>query len=415
MRAPRTAVAADDAAADEGALILEVAAGDHSRRDAVVEFALPEALRGDRPLRLTALDDGVSIPVQRTAEGAGVAWRLSGKLAAGERRRFRLAPAPLSSNTPESDGNAGVSISQADGKLTVRVGDKPVLVYHTAVAHPPKPLDAAYRRSGFIHPLYTPDGRILTDGFPPDHAHQHGVFFAWVNTLFDGRPVDFWNQRKGAGTVEHAAVERVSQGPVCGEFRVTLRHLDLTATEAPRTALEETWTVRVYNSADPFLIDLESRQRCGGEEPLVINKYHYGGLAVRGNRAWFDPRAQGVVVAGPANGHSDFLTSEGHGRAQGNHTRPRWVDLYGNVDDRPCGVAVFDHPDNFRFPQAVRLHPTKPYFCFSPMVEKPLTIAPGDEYVSRYRFLTHNNLPDRGRIDQRWREFASPLRARVVE
>ena len=36
----------------------------------------------------------------------------------------------------------------------------------------------------------------MTDDFPPDHAHQHGLFFAWVSTSFDGHDVDFWNQSK---------------------------------------------------------------------------------------------------------------------------------------------------------------------------------------------------------------------------
>ena len=32
-----------------------------------------------------------------------------------------------------------------------------------------------------------------------------------------------------------------------------------------------------------------SRQSCAGPEPLTLNKSHYGGLGLRGNRRWFDP------------------------------------------------------------------------------------------------------------------------------
>jgi hypothetical protein len=297
----------------------------------------------------------------------------------------------------------------------VLVDKRPVLAYHTAVAEPPAPLEQTYRRSGFIHPLYSPDGRVLTDDFPPDHAHQHGLFFAWVNTTFAGKPVDFWNQMQKTGAIEHVAVEQMVEGAVFGQFRVKLRHLDVTTPEKPQPVLEETWTVRVYHIANPFVIDFESRQSCAGDEPLAINKYHYGGLALRGNRAWYDEQAKGVSPADERNGFSDFLTSEGRGRADGNHTSPRWVDLHGNVDDHPCGVALLASPRNFRFPQAVRLHPSKPYFCFAPMVPGEFTIAPGEEYVSRYRLVAHDGEPGQEQIDRWWSSYAEPPVVRSVE
>jgi hypothetical protein len=44
-----------------------------------------------------------------------------------------------------------------------------------------------------------------------------------------------------------------------------------------------------------------SLQECAGPKPLKINKYHYGGMGLRGNHRWFDPAAR--------SGRSDFLTS----------------------------------------------------------------------------------------------------------
>ena len=82
----------------------------------------------------------------------------------------------------------------------------------------------------------------------------------------------------------------------------------------------------------------------------MLNKNLYGGLCVRGNRAWLE-RHQG-----------DFLTSEGKIRGDGNHTRPNWVDLWGKLDGKPSGIVSFCHPGNFRAPQPVRLHPTETVF-----------------------------------------------------
>ena len=66
---------------------------------------------------------------------------------------------------------------------------------------------------------------------------------------------------------------------------------------------------------------------------------------------------------------NDFLTSAGNTRANGNHTRANWVSIHGLVDGDWCGAAVLCHPDSFRSPQQVRLHPFMPYFVFSPPVD----------------------------------------------
>jgi hypothetical protein len=147
-----------------------------------------------------------------------------------------------------------------------------------------------------------------------------------------------------------------------------------------------------------------------------MNQYHYGGFGLRGSREWFDPQVRGTNPPEPSRGgRSDFLTSEGKTRRNGNHTRPRWVDLSGEVDGSLAGVAVLDHPGNFRFPQPVRLHPNKPYFCFAPMVEGAFAIAPGQPYRSRYRLITHDGSPDPVLIDRLWHDYAEPPEVKLVE
>ena len=73
------------------------------------------------------------------------------------------------------------------------------------------------------------------------------------------------------------------------------------------------------------------------------------------------------------------------------------------------------HRDNFRFPQPVRLHPTKPYFCFAPMVLGSFVIQPDREYISRYRFQPHAGEPDAARSDRLWADFCQPPEIRVVD
>jgi hypothetical protein len=394
-------------------VVVEVAAGPHLRRDTPVLFRLPDALAAVRSVTLRELDGGRAVPAQLLrlpGNAPSVVWLIRDPLPAGATRRYRLEAADSADAEP-----AAVTCNDDGKRLRLQVGDRPVLDYHTATVDSPGGMDLCFRRSGQIHPLFTPAGGVVSDDFPPDHAHQHGVFFAWVNTTFEGRHLDFWNQKELTGRIEHAATLGTTSGLVFAQFQVKLRHDDTTAPDGPKPVLDEVWTVRAYNVRDVFLVDLESRQTCAGASPLTINKYHYGGMGLRGNRDWFDPSVKGNSPPDPArSGQSDFLTSEGKDRATGNHTRPAWVDLAGRVGASPAGVALLDHPDNFRFPQPVRLHPNKPYFCFAPMVEGSFEIAPGRPYVSHYRFVVHDGLPDARELERLWHDYAEPPVARVV-
>jgi hypothetical protein len=406
----QTAVAA---AVPPRGVVIEVAAGAHARQNTPVVFRLPEALQSARALSLTLAGQDKVVETQLLELPGGqrsVAWIERDPLPAGATRRYRLEPAD-----PAQPRQAAATCI-ADGKhLRLQVGERPVLEYNAAIVESPAGIEPYYRRSGQIHPLYTPSGRVVSDDFPPDHAHQHAVFFAWVNTTFEGRHLDFWNQREQTGRIEHVAVLGMGGGPVFGQFQVKLRHEDMAAPGGPRPVLDEVWTVRAYNVSDVFLVDFESWQTCAGPSPLTINKYHYGGMGLRGQRDWFDASVSGSNPPAPArSGHSDFLTSEGKNRATGNHTRPQWVDLSGQIGEKAVGVAFLDHPDNFGFPQPVRLHPNKPYFCFAPMVLGSFEIAPGRPYVSRYRFVVHDGAADAALLERFWHDYAEPLDVRVV-
>ena len=101
-----------------------------------------------------------------------------------------------------------------------------------------------------------------------------------------------------------------------------------------------------------------------------------------------------------------MVTSEGKQRVKGNHSRPNWVALAGEIDGATCGIAAMSHPDNFRAPQPVRLHPNKPYFCFAPMVLGDFQIEAGKPYVSRFRFVAFDGKPDTAELNQLWEQYA---------
>lgn len=287
----------------------------------------------------------------------------------------------------------------------------PLFAYQTVPGDLPRPdIKPAFRRGGYLHPIFTPSGRLVTDDFPANHVHHHGVWWAWTNTEFDGRKPDFWNVGDGKGRVEFVELDDTWGGPVHGGFRARHRFVDLTAAE-PVTVLNEAWEVRMYTptnslglglSASYWMFDLVSNQECATTNALKLPEYRYGGIGIRGNWAW--------------NGKDKamFLTSEGEtDREKGHATRGRWCDMGGLVDGKRVGIAILCHPDNFRAPQPMRIHPTEPFFNFAPQQAGDMEIKPGDKFVSRYRFVVHDGPPDKAELDRLWNDYAHPPVVRI--
>jgi len=381
--------------------IIEVTAGAQDRTGGPVVVDLPAGLKLQNPVWLKRLDNGIQLPAQiEKGEGRRLWWILTEPLPKAQTRRYAFSKL---SAPPPKDFPSRVTVTDDGSTLQVQLGTRPVLHYCHATVPSPDVTKPYYDRSGFIHPVFSPSGLVMTDGMPiGDHTHQHGVMFAWRQAQYESREVDFWNVATGLGRVEHASVDHIDQGPVWGGFQVTLRHFELKAPGGPRQRIHETWNVRVYAQAKPFLWDFESRQIVTGNQPLEILEFNYGGMMIRGSRQWRD-----VANCG-------FLTSLGDSRETGNHTRPKWVEMFGPVDGQEAGIVVLGDPQNYRSPQPVRLHPSMPYFCFAPMVLGEFDLLPNKTFQLQYRFFTHDGPPDPTANDQRWNNFAEPPLTRVL-
>jgi hypothetical protein len=97
-----------------------------------------------------------------------------------------------------------IRASVNDGALVIHSGDQNLLQYYFRTVYPPKGVDTAYKRSGFIHPLWSPHGQVLTRIQPPDHYHHYGIWNPWTHVEYEGDTVDFWNINSRQGTVRFA-------------------------------------------------------------------------------------------------------------------------------------------------------------------------------------------------------------------
>lgn len=370
-----------------------VASADVDRAAQVIAFKLPS----DAPKTAVLRGPGnMMLPVQ-TGPGGEAMFVLPAQ-PAGQSITLTLSAAR------GAEVARGVEVRKAEGRLQVSVEGRVAFSYQMdREALPRSGIKPEFKRAGYLHPVYSPSGRILTDDYPSNHVHHHGIWTPWVKTKFQGRAPDFWNMGAKTGAEDFVSIERTWAGPVHGGFEAKLQMVDLSAPQ-PVVALHETWRVTSYlvpsvsGAAAVNVFDLEVTQTCATSDPLVLPQYHYGGFGIRGADAWNGPGDAAL-----------FLTSEGiTDRVAGNNTRGRWCFLGGRLDGMIAGTAVLGHPDNFRAPQPLRLHPNMPYFSLVPQQLGEFSIEPGKPYVARFRFVAADGAPDRARLDAFWHGYARP-------
>ncbi|HNS00431.1 MAG TPA: PmoA family protein [Planctomycetota bacterium] len=372
---------------------ITVAAGDQARIDTPVAVALPPWINAARELALFEVRDGL-----RTEAPAQVAfgpvrelrWILSGATPAGTARRFELCYA-----APR--GGGGVRLALNPRTLDVSVGGAPFFSYNHAHVAPPGKIPPVFIRSGYIHPMFDPSGRLLTEDFPADHYHHKGIWGPWTETTFEGHDVDFWNLGRKLGTVQFAGFERVESGPVFGRFRAKQEHVDLTQPGGGKVALDEVWDVCVWDVGDGGrLWDLTSEQACAGASPLFLKQYRYGGFGYRGPKEW-------------EGDDYKVLTSEGHTKKNSHGKTSRWCAHSGVIAGARSTIIFMCSPRNDRFPEPMRIWESGGcFFNYCPVQHREWTFEPGKTYVFRYRVYIHEGDIDAERAERLWRDFGEP-------
>lgn len=303
-----------------------------------------------------------------------------------------------------------VIASNNDGALTIRAGNKNLLRYYFRTVYPPAGIDSNYKRSGFIHPLWTPGGQELTRIQAPDHYHHYGIWNPWTHVLFEGDTVDFWNIREKKGTVRFAKFVSVTNGEEFSEFEALHEHVVFKKGGGEKVALNELQTVRVSRpegNGDYFFVDITSKLSCATESPFLILAYRYAGLGWRTTGFW-------------DNNNCEVLTSEGKTRANTDNSNARWCIVQGALPDSAYGGAVMlSYPANYNHPEPMRIwtlntNGRRDMFAnFAPTKDKNWLLEPGKTYVLKYRFVVFNGKFDKNKAESTWQYFATPAKVTI--
>jgi hypothetical protein len=298
------------------------------------------------------------------------------------------------------------SFEKTAAGIVLKKNNQPVFQYITKSQYQGPDSTKYYSRTGFIHPLYAPDGSILTDDYPVGHVHQHALFTAWTKTTFKGNNVDFWNQQKKIGTVaaldgfepqtelkNNQAVLRTKQihyslvNPVDGKPAYYGKNNETLPAAIKEGVLAEDWEITAYElkgMEEEFVLQIKISQKNISSDTLFFEKHIYGGFAIRGASRW--------NIDDKNNFRQHWVLESGNGKKDSaiNHTGVEWLRFYEQKTpsaasaQRTPGGIVFDHPQNFRYPQKVRVHPVMPYFAFSPCVDGPFFLPPHQFYTATY-------------------------------
>ncbi len=324
-------------------------------------------------------------------------WFITGGTASGEKRYFEL----VKGNAAQIEG---VKAVVNDGALTLREGSKNLLQYYFRTVYPPKGVDTSYRRSGFIHPLWSPHGQVLTRIQPPDHYHHYGIWNPWTHVAYEGDTIDFWNINTKQGTVRFANFVSVEEGPVFGEFDALHEHVVFKKTGGTKVAMNELQRVRVYRlqkNQDCFIVDFNIQLNCADKSPVKLLEYRYAGLGWRTTEKW-------------DNKNSMVLTSEGKARKEADGSKARWCIVQGEIDNDYAGVVMMSFPTNYNYPEPLRIWPENQnnrgdmFANFCPTKDMDWLLNPGQKYVLKYRLLVFNGRFDRDKAESAWYYFAYP-------
>jgi hypothetical protein len=249
-----------------------------------------------------------------------------------------------------------------DGRLELRDGGKPVFAYNYQMQLR-NGAPEGKRRLGYVHPVWAPNGAVVTDDFPKDHWHHRGIFWAWPVIEYRGQRRDMWTLTGGAQTRHEKWLDRkdgktavlaAENGWYFGDDKI--------ATETVRIAVDPQQGSERRTHYEITLAPLKPFDLAGMQDGKG-----YGGFNVR-----FAPRENTVV-----------RTDKGVETKDTDLVPHPWAELEATYAGRRARLRVESDPKNPGYPEGWCLRSYGFLGANYPGL-KPVHMEPGKPVTLRY-------------------------------
>jgi len=304
----------------------------------------------------------------------------------------------------QTSAESKIVLKKDNKDLSLLANNRLILKYRFATTFPPEGVNSLYQRSGFIHPLSSPEGEVLTRIQPPDHRHHYGIWGPWTKTHIDGREVDFWKEIKGEGTVKFAGFLSEYEGAVFSGFKTLQQHIDFGAKGADQIAMNEILDVRSWNVGEKiWVVDYTTSLNSPLKNGIMLDAYRYGGgIGFRATEKW---NKENCTV----------LTSDKKTRIDADGSYARWCMVEGEsaTKEGRSGILFLSHPANRMHPEPMRVWPLDAnngrgdmYFEFVPIRHDDWKLEPKKDYTLKYRMIIFDGEMDAKTAEMYWNSFA---------
>lgn len=279
-----------------------------------------------------------------------------------------------------------VKLKHDSEEITVTIGDEVFTVFRLS-GKLPKP---------FASPVYGPGEVVMTreiagPGVKVDHPHHKGIWVA-IDEVSGNK---HWAEQS---KIVNVAGDSSSEG---NPADLTLQNHWLDKNDKP--ILEETTKISIFPNR-LMIYDITFKAL---DKPVTFDDTKEGLFGFR------------MVDSMRENETGKVVNSDGlKGSKQAWGKTADWVDYYGQIDGKTFGVALMDHPDNFR---PSRYH-VRNYglFSISPFGEqsyakqgaKPVTLEPGKTLRLRYGLYIHAGDTEAAKVAEVYKDFVEHAKSK---
>jgi hypothetical protein len=297
---------------------------------------------------------------------------------------------------------ADVTIEDRDGKAVVNIDGKLFTEYHYEGFAKP-----------ILYPVYGPGQTPMTRNYPivkgvdneaTDHPHHKSIWY----THDEVNGVRFWMESPEGKRSPEVGTQVQTSMKIEGDTIISEN--DWINAEGEKVCSDRR-TITFGAVGEARYIDYQVTWIASAGD-VTIGDTKEGTMAIRTHpmlRLKASPNRGNHTVTG----HS--INSEGvQDRAMWGK-RAAWVDYWGEVDGKPVGVAIFDHPENPRHPtwwhaRDYGLVAANPFgvnhFENKPDGTGDMKLAAGETLTFRYRFLFHPGDNESANVAEAYKAFA---------